>query len=163
MTLAADREAGARRGCSENFRAFDDDEDGRVSLDEFNARPHVHPDPAGVFRQRDGDHDGSLSDNEFCRDWRGGPAHGAGPGWGMGRDGGRGERCGRRRTPQTMGGMRCEQHFAAFDSDSNGKVTKDEFLAWPHPRGDAENIFSARDLDHDGSITRGEFCSPWKD
>jgi Ca2+-binding EF-hand superfamily protein len=61
-----------------------------------------------------------------------------------------------------MSGTRCEQHFAAFDRDSNGKVTKEEFLSWPHPRGDAEDIFGERDLDHDGLITLAEFCVPWK-
>ena len=54
----------------------------------------------------------------------------------------------------------CEQRFAAFDSDSNGKVTKEEFLAWPHAQGDAETIFGERDRDHDGSISPDEFCTP---
>jgi Ca2+-binding EF-hand superfamily protein len=163
MTLAAGREEGPWRGCSESFRAFDDNDDGRVSLEEFNSRPHARADPAEMFRKRDSDRDGSVSETEFCGDWRGGPGPGVGPGRGMGKGAGRGEGRGRRHTRQPMGGMGCEQHFAAFDSDDNGKVTKDEFLAWPHARGDAETIFAERDLDHDGSITRAEFCSPWKE
>jgi Ca2+-binding EF-hand superfamily protein len=60
-----------------------------------------------------------------------------------------------------MVGARCEQHFGSFDADQNEKLTKDEFAAWPHSRGDAATLFDERDLDHDGTLTRTEFCSPW--
>jgi len=35
--------------------------------------------PRRYFKKRDGDHDGSLSENEFCADWRGGPGRRQGP------------------------------------------------------------------------------------
>ncbi|MET0595951.1 MAG: EF-hand domain-containing protein [Polyangiaceae bacterium] len=127
-TLAAGREGGPRRGCSENFRAFDDDDDGRVSLDEFNARPHIHADWSRVFRTRDRDRDGSLSENELCDEWRGDAGSSRGAGRGMGPGAGCGDGRGRRRTSQSMAGMRCEQHFAAFDSDGNGKSRRRNFL-----------------------------------
>jgi Ca2+-binding EF-hand superfamily protein len=57
---------------------------------------------------------------------------------------------------------RCEEHYGAFDSDGNGKLTLDEFAAWPHARGDAATLFDERDVNHDGTITREEFCSAWR-
>jgi Ca2+-binding EF-hand superfamily protein len=150
--------------CAENFSAFDDNGDGRVSQDEFNARPHDNPDPVGVFRSRDHDGDGSLTGSEFCSGWRGasGPADASGPGmgFGAGMGPGRANGMGHRRAGGPMMGMRCVQHFDAFDADHNGKLTKDEFAAWPHVRGDAETLFVERDRDHDGVITLDEFCSP---
>jgi Ca2+-binding EF-hand superfamily protein len=57
-----------------------------------------------------------------------------------------------------MMGMRCEAHFEAFDTDKDGKVTAQEFAAWPHARGDADVLFTERDSDKDGILTRDEFC-----
>jgi Ca2+-binding EF-hand superfamily protein len=65
------------------------------------------------------------------------------------------------RAPGPMMGARCEGHFDAFDADHDEKLSKDEFAAWPHARGDADTLFAERDLDHDGTITRNEFCSVW--
>ncbi|HMA91918.1 MAG TPA: EF-hand domain-containing protein [Polyangiaceae bacterium] len=149
--------------CMEHFAAFDDNGDGRVSQDEFNARPHAEPEPAEVFRGRDTDGDGSLTENEFCSSWRGSgePASSSGPNKmssaGMGP--GSGNAMGHRRMGGPMMGMRCEQHFEAFDVNRDGKLTKDEFITWPHLRGDAETIFGERDRNHDGSITSDEFCA----
>ena len=66
---------------------------------------------------------------------------------------------GHRRMGGPMMGMRCEQHFDAFDVNRDGKLTKDEFAAWPHVRGDATTLFDERDQNHDGTITSAEFCS----
>lgn len=154
----------ARPGCAENFKAFDENGDGRVSEDEFNAGPHAHPDLTAVFRGRDGDRDGSLTEGEFCSGFRGAAStpSGAGPGAGQGMMGpGRGNRMRQHREPGTMTAARCEQHFATFDTDHDGKLTKEEFAAWPHAHGDADVLFGERDLDHDGTILRGEFCSAW--
>lgn len=149
--------------CVENFRAFDDDGDGHVGMDEFTSRPHFRADPAGVFRARDGDGDGKLTEREFCSDFRRGPGPAAGQGDGMGPRAGQGPGWGRRRLQQPLRGAPCERHFAGFDADGDGKVTRDEFLAWPHPRGDAETIFGERDRDHDGVITQSELCDRWQE
>jgi Ca2+-binding EF-hand superfamily protein len=55
-----------RPRCLENFALFDRDGDGRVSLDEFEAQPYPHAEPATVFHERDVDGDGFLSKAEFC-------------------------------------------------------------------------------------------------
>jgi Ca2+-binding EF-hand superfamily protein len=154
----------ARPGCADNFKAFDDNGDGRVSEEEFNAGPHAHPDPMAVFRGRDGDHDGRLTEAEFCSGFRGvaptpsGAGTGAGPGM-MGPR--RGHQMRQHREPGTMMGARCEQHFETFDADHDGKLTRDEFGAWPHAHGDANMLFDERDLDHNGTVESGEFCSAW--
>jgi Ca2+-binding EF-hand superfamily protein len=160
--------ATSRPGCGENFTAFDENGDGRVSEGEFEAQPHAHPDPIAVFRGRDRDGDGNLTEVEFCSGFRGAPARGAGPGagQGMGPDGmGPRHRMPMRqhRAPGPMDrGARCEGHFDTFDADHDGKLTKDEFAAWPHRHGDSDTLFGERDLDHDGTITRDEFCSAWR-
>lgn len=153
-----------RPGCADSFKAFDDNGDGRVSEDEFNARPHAHPEPMAVFRGRDGDKDGTLTEVEFCSGFRGAaPApRSGGPGAGQGMSGPRhGSQMRDHRAPRGMMGARCEQHFDAFDADHDGKLTEGEFRAWPHARGDADVLFGERDVDHDGTISRGEFCSGW--
>jgi Ca2+-binding EF-hand superfamily protein len=152
--------------CLENFRAFDDDGDGRVSQDEFYARPHADPDPAAVFRSRDRNADAALTEEEFCSGWHRGaaapgtPGRGFGPGMGPGPKSGMGMH--RRRMGGSAKGMRCEQRFETFDADGDRKVTREEFAAWPHARGDAQRLFAERDRNNDGSITRDEFCAPWK-
>jgi Ca2+-binding EF-hand superfamily protein len=154
----------SRPGCADHFKAFDGNSDGRVSEDEFNARPHAHPEPMTVFRGRDGDRDGALTEAEFCSGFRGAARPAAG-GQGMAGQGMAGARHGnpmrQHHAPGAMMGARCEQHFDAFDADHDAKLTKEEFKAWPHARGDADALFSERDLDHDGTIARAEFCSAW--
>jgi Ca2+-binding EF-hand superfamily protein len=150
-----------RRGCTENFGSFDDDGDGRVSLAEFTSRPHVRTDFAEVFRGRDGDGDGSLTASEFCAGWPEDRGRGAGAGQGPGPRAGRGNPMGGRRLRAPMAATACEEHFLAFDSDGDGNVTKEEFLGWPHARGDAEAVFVERDSDGDGALTSAEFCAPW--
>ena len=127
------------------------------------ARPHDNPDPEGVFRSRDHDGDGSLTVSEFCSGWRSasGPAEGSGPGVGFAASmsPGRGSGTGQLRAGASMMGARCGQHFDAFDTDHDGKLTTQEFATWPHVRGDADTRFVECDRDHDGSITRAEFCA----
>jgi Ca2+-binding EF-hand superfamily protein len=146
--------AGPRRPsrCLANFDAFDANGDGRVSRDEFIARPHVMPDPDAIFRARDVNGDENLAMSEFCARFRHGLAD-AGPGRGRGMR--------RDRASNFAGSARCEQHFDAFDADRDEKLTKDEFAAWPHVHGDADMLFSERDRDQDGIVTRDEFCVRW--
>ena len=149
--------------CAEHFAAFDDNDDQKVSQVEFTLRPHAHTDPAGVFKDRDANGDGSLTEFEFCSGWRGtsgtmtarGPSGMRGPGM----DSGHGNSMRHRRMGEPMMGMRCEHHFDAFDVNRDGKLTNDEFAAWPHVRGDAETLFDERDRDQDGTVTSAEFCA----
>ena len=164
----------ARPGCAQNFAAFDADADGRVSREEFLARPHAVPEPESTFTARDGDGDGGLTSNEFCSGWgtgcgscmSGGPSMGGGglrapgPGTGVTRGPGMGMGPGRH-GPAHGGGQHCQEHFRRFDANGDGNVTEQELGAFPHPHGDAHEIFLARDQNHDGRLTQAEFCAPW--
>jgi hypothetical protein len=55
--------------------------------------------------------------------------------------------------------MGCQQRFDAMDTNKDGKVSKDEFLAAPHQRDNPEQMFKAMDVNGDGYLTRDEFCS----
>lgn len=52
--------------------------------------------------------------------------------------------------------------FAKKDKDSNGKVTKEEFLAGSKDAAKSEKQFAAKDADKDGSLTKEEFTAPGK-
>jgi len=163
-----------RSGCAQNFAGFDADADGRVSREEFLARPHALPEPEGVFVERDGDADGALALTEFCASWgggcgacmSGGPSMSgssrgtAGPGTGVTRGPGMGMGPGRTGSPRA-GAPRCQEHFTRFDSNGDGSVTEPELAAVPHPHGDAHEVLVARDQNHDGRLTQTEFCAPW--
>jgi Ca2+-binding EF-hand superfamily protein len=136
--------------CLGNFEAFDDDSDDRITRDEFGARPHADPDPDALFRERDRNADGSLTPEEFCSGFHEGSLGRTVPSC-----------CMRRPGTAPMLNAGCEEHYEAFDSGGNGKLTLDEFAAWPHARGDAATLFEERDGNHDGTITREEFCSVW--
>jgi hypothetical protein len=53
----------------------------------------------------------------------------------------------------------CAENFAIFDSDTNQRISLQEFLARPHANSDPEAVFRARDGNGDGSLTVAEFCS----
>lgn len=55
--------------------------------------------------------------------------------------------------------MGCQQRFDSLDTNKDGTVTKEEFLAVPHHRGNAEQMFKTMDVNADGSLTKDEFCS----
>ena len=43
-------------------------------------------------------------------------------------------------------GLGCQERFDSLDTNKDGQVTKDEFLAAPHPRGNAEQMFKTTDV-----------------
>jgi Ca2+-binding EF-hand superfamily protein len=55
--------------------------------------------------------------------------------------------------------MGCQERFDALDTNHHGKLTKEEFMAAPHHRGNAEEMFKAMDVNGHGYITKEEFCS----
>ena len=60
---------------------------------------------------------------------------------------------------QAAPAMKCQERFDAMDTNHDGKVTREEFMAVKHPGGRAEEVFKARDLNGDGVLTKEEFCS----
>ena len=55
--------------------------------------------------------------------------------------------------------MGCQQRFDAMDTNKDGQVTKDEFMAAPHQRDNPEQMFTAMDVQKRGYLTKDEFCS----
>ena len=53
----------------------------------------------------------------------------------------------------------CQDRFDALDANKDGQLTKDEFLAAPHHRGNAEQMFKAMDVNGRGYVTKDGFCS----
>jgi hypothetical protein len=56
-------------------------------------------------------------------------------------------------------GPGCQERFVSLDTNKDGQVTKDEFMAAPHHRDNAEQMFKTMDVNGDGSLTKDEFCS----
>jgi Ca2+-binding EF-hand superfamily protein len=138
------------RNCMRSFRTFDSNGNGRVSKEEFFAFPNDQENAPEIFASRDSSRDGVLTANEFCARWRTGatgPSHAPGTGPLTG--------------PAVRAGASCSDHYAAYDTNSDGSVTIEEFSAWPHIQGDSRLIFAARDRNNNGVISRAEFCSAW--
>jgi hypothetical protein len=55
--------------------------------------------------------------------------------------------------------MECQQRFGSMDTNKDGQVSKDEFLAAPHQRDNSEQTFKAMDVNGRGSLTKDQFCS----
>ena len=58
-----------------------------------------------------------------------------------------------------------EKAFAKMDANSDGSVSKEEFMATPQAKKDAakaEKGFASKDKDSDGKITKAEFTAPGK-
>ena len=55
--------------------------------------------------------------------------------------------------------MMCQDRFDAMDTNHDGVVTKDEFMAVRHPGGRGEDVFKSRDTNGDGALTKDEFCA----
>jgi hypothetical protein len=55
--------------------------------------------------------------------------------------------------------MMCQDRFDAMDTNHDGAVTKEEFMAVSHPGGREKNVFKSRDTNGDGVLTKDEFCA----
>lgn len=55
--------------------------------------------------------------------------------------------------------MGCQQRFDSLDTNKDGQVTKEEFMAASHQRGNPEQMFKTMDVNGDASLTKDEFCS----
>lgn len=75
------------------------------------------------------------------------------PGWALAQ--GKGQQ----QAGQTGPMMQCQERFNGMDTNKDGKVTKEEFMAQDHPGGHAEDVFKSRDPNGDGVLTQDEFCS----
>ena len=65
-----------------------------------------------------------------------------------------------RGTERSTPRMQCEEQFAAMDSDRDGRVTREEFMAFPHrAEVDREATFQFLDVSKDGVLTKEEFCA----
>jgi Ca2+-binding EF-hand superfamily protein len=65
---------------------------------------------------------------------------------------------------QSQGGqgsprVSCQDRFDALDTNHDGKLTQEEFMAAPHHRGNPEQRFKAMDVNGHGYLTKEEFCS----
>lgn len=60
---------------------------------------------------------------------------------------------------QTSPMMGCQERLNGMDTNHDGTVTKEEFMAVPHHRDNAEQMFKAMDVNGDGALTKDEFCA----
>ena len=55
--------------------------------------------------------------------------------------------------------MMCRDRFDAMDTNHDGVVNKDEFMAFRHPGGHGKEVFKSMDTNGDGVLTKDEFCA----
>ncbi len=62
-------------------------------------------------------------------------------------------------TAQPRPRMMCQDRFDAMDTNHDGVVNRDEFMAAKHPGGHGDEVFKSRDTNGDGVLSKEEFCS----
>src|SRR5688572_29515964 len=136
--IARENDASNRSRCASDFKRFDADHDGRVSLEELAERapPDVNPDV--TFRVRDQDGDGYLIENELCA-WQPEAACHRAPA-SEGSD------------APTEGSNFCDYPLDYFDVNQDGTVSVREFFGFPWVARLPAALFV--DADGDRSITR---------
>jgi len=55
--------------------------------------------------------------------------------------------------------MMCQDRFDVMDTNRDGVVSRDEFMAVQHPGGRGEEVFKSRDKNGNGVLTGEEFCA----
>lgn len=55
--------------------------------------------------------------------------------------------------------MSCEDRFDSMDTNHDGHLTLEEFMAAPHHKGNPEKRFKAMDVNGHGYLTKEEFCA----
>jgi hypothetical protein len=55
--------------------------------------------------------------------------------------------------------MQCEEQFKVMDSNQDGLVTAEEFLAVGHKGMHSSEVFQTRDENDDGALSKEEFCA----
>ena len=55
--------------------------------------------------------------------------------------------------------MGCQDRFDSMDANKDGQVSKDEFMAAPHGKGNPDQMFKSMDVKGQGFLTKDQFCS----
>jgi hypothetical protein len=55
--------------------------------------------------------------------------------------------------------MQCEEQFKVMDSNQDGLVTAEEFMAVGHKGMHSSEVFQTRDENDDGALSKEEFCA----